>query len=347
VINGSPSVKASTRRLVLDAIARLDFHPNRAARALAGGPVQSVTVLTANTRRYGFVGTLEGIEEAARVAGFAVGVRVVEPGSPGAVKDAVDRAIELAGALIVVAFDLPSIVALDAVPADVPMAAIVETPRGAEAEGKPWVWIDDRKAATDSTNYLLSLGHKTVHYISLPATRDDTQRMLGWRSALEAAGVEAPEPLQGGWGPRSGFEAAKGLVGDAKVTALLCGNDDLAIGAMRAMHMARRTVPESISIVGFDDIPLAAYCSPALTTVRQDFAALGRLCFARLLSLLNPGTAIDEPNWPQAELVVRESAGPAPRSQPGSVRPRRHPAAGSSPLRPNRPWPPWTPLVAP
>ncbi len=347
VINGSPSVKASTRQLVLDTIAKLDFRPNRAARALAGGPVQSVTVLTANTRRYGFVGTLEGIEEAARAAGFAVGVRVVEPGSPEAVNDVVERAVELAGALIVVAFDLAGIIALDAVPADVPMAAIVETPRGAEAEGKPWVWIDDRKAAKDSTNYLLSLGHNTVHYISLPATRDDTQRMLGWRSALEAAGAEVPEPLQGGWGPRSGFEAAQRLARDAKVTALLCGNDDLAIGAMRAMHIARRTVPESISIVGFDDVPMAAYCSPALTTVRQDFAALGKLCFAKLLSLLGPGAGIAEPSWPQAELVVPESAGPAPRSQPSSVRPRRHPAAGSSLLRPNRPWPPWSRLVAP
>ncbi len=145
VINGSPNVKSSTRRLVLDTIENLDFHPNRAARALAGGPVQSVTVLTANTRRYGFVGALQGIEEAARQAGFSVGVRVVEPGSAQGIKDAVERAVELAGALVVIAFDIGGIAALDAVPADVPMAAIVETPRGDEAEGKPWVWIDDRQ----------------------------------------------------------------------------------------------------------------------------------------------------------------------------------------------------------
>jgi DNA-binding LacI/PurR family transcriptional regulator len=325
VINASPSVKASTRQVVLDTIARLDFRPNRAARALAGGPIQSVTVLTANTRLYGFVGALEGIEEAARVAGFALGVRVVESGTPEAVKDAVEGAIELAGALIVIAFDRPGIATLGAVPLDVPVAAIVETPRGSEAEGKPWVWIDDRQAARDATNYLLGLGHQTVHYISLPASTDITQRMLGWRSALVNAGVTVPEPLQGGWEPRSGFEVGQRLAPDPAVTAVLCGNDDLAIGVLRAMHQAGRAIPDSISIVGFDDAPFAAYCSPALTTVRQDWVALGRACFAELLSLLGAGTSSAELLRLQPELMVRESSGPPPgprRSRAGPSGPR-------------------------
>src|ERR1039458_9523440 len=86
VINGSPSVKESTRQVVLDKIARLDFRPNRAARPLAGGRVQSVTVLTPNPRQYGFAAALEGIEEATRAAGFALGVRVVESGTPADVQ---------------------------------------------------------------------------------------------------------------------------------------------------------------------------------------------------------------------------------------------------------------------
>ena len=151
VINGSPSVKASTRQSVLDTIARLGFRPNRAARALAGGPVQSVTVLTSNTRLFGFAAALEGIEEATRAAGFALGVRVVESGTPTDVRDAVERAIEPAGALIVIAYDRPGIAALSAVPSGVPVAAIVETPSGDEAEARPWVWIDDHVAAKEAT----------------------------------------------------------------------------------------------------------------------------------------------------------------------------------------------------
>jgi DNA-binding LacI/PurR family transcriptional regulator len=331
VINGSPSVKATTRQSVLDTIARLDFHPNRAARALAGGPVQSVTVLTSNTRQYGFAAALVGIEEATRAAGFALGVRVVESGTPEAVRDAVERAIEPAGALIVIAFDRPGITALNAVPPDVPVAAMVETPSGDEAADEPWVWIDDRKAAKDATNYLLGLGHKTVHYVCIPATTSASQRMLGWRSALEDAGVTVPEPLQGGWDPQSGCAAAQqSLVRDPNVTAVLCGNDDLAMGVMRAMHQAGRAIPESVSVVGFDDTPLSSFYIPALTTVRQDFVALGRVCFAKLLSSLEGHAGDDREPWPQAELIIRESAGPPPPSGRRRVPARRSPPVAAN-----------------
>lgn len=331
VINGSPSVKASTRQSVLDTIAQLDFRPNRAARALAGGPVQSVTVLTSNTRQYGFAAALEGIEEATRAAGFALGVRVVESGTPEAVRDAVERAIEPAGALIVIAFDRPGITALNAVPPDVPVAAMVETPSGDEAVGKPWVWIDDRKAARDATNYLLGLGHKTVHYVSIPATAAISQRTLGWRSALEDAGVTVPKPLQGGWDPQSGCEAAQQrLARDPKVTAVLCGNDELAIGVARAMHEAGRAIPEDVSVVGFDGTPLSAFYIPALTTVRQDFVALGRVCFAKLLSSLEGNASDDGEPWPQAELIIRESAGPPPHSGRHPVATKRSPRVAAS-----------------
>ena len=327
VINGSPSVKESTRQVVLDTIARLDFRPNRAARALAGGPVQSVTVLTSNTRQYGFAAALEGIEEATRAAGFALGVRVVESGTPSDVRDAVERAIEPAGALIVIAYDRAGTAALRAVPPDVPVAAMVETPSGDEATGKPWVWIDDRKAARDATNYLLGLGHKTVHYVSIPSSTSTSQRMLGWRSALEDAGVSVPKPLQAGWDPHSGSQAAQHrLARDPKVTAVLCGNDDLAIGVMRAIHQAGRAIPDDVSVVGFDDTPFSAFYIPALTTVRQDFAALGKACFAKLLSLLDANASQDAHPWPQAELIVRESAGPPPL-------PRQQASAQNSSLR--------------
>ena len=328
VINGSPRVKESTRQVVLRSVASLDFHPNRAARALAGAPVQSVTVLTANTRLYGFAGALEGIEAAARVAGFTVGVRVVEPGAQAA-DDAVSQAVELGGALIVIALEQKSIAALHAVPSDFPSAAIVVTPTVDEAVGKPWVWIDDRKAATEATNYLLGLGHRTVHYLSVPAWADTNPRLTGWRSALVDAGAPVPEPLCCSWEPRSGFEAGQVLTSDPDVTAVLCGNDDIAIGALRAMHHAGRSVPADVSIVGFDDIPFALYCSPSLTTVRQDFVALGRLCFARLVSLLDPSSTDQWPPCPEAKLIIRESAGPPHKRRrrgPVASRPRLLPA---------------------
>ena len=105
VINSHPSVRESTRKHVLATIDNLGFRPNRAARALAGGPIQSVTVLVPNTTLYGYTAALQGIEEAARTAGFSVGVRVVESAVPEEVSNAVARAIEPGGALIVIAYD--------------------------------------------------------------------------------------------------------------------------------------------------------------------------------------------------------------------------------------------------
>jgi len=330
VINESERVKPSTRTAVLATIARLEYRPNRAARALAGGPVQSVTVLTSNTRQYGFAAALEGIEEATRAAGFAMGVRVVESGTPADVRDAVERAIEPAGALIIIAYDAPGIAALNTVPPDVPMAAMVETPSGDEALGKPWVWIDDREAAGDATKFLLGLGHTTVHYVAIPTSRRVAQRTLGWRGALKAAGVPVPEPVQAGWDPQSGCEVARDLARDRKVTAVLCGNDELAFGVMRALHQAGRAIPRDVSVVGFDDMPASAFHIPALTTVRQDFKTLGKACFAKLLAVIEPTGSSDVIESPRAELVVRESASPPPGSRPRAPA-RKTPARSPAP----------------
>jgi DNA-binding LacI/PurR family transcriptional regulator len=337
VINGSSSVKPTTRKAVLDAIDQLGFRPNRAARALAGGPVQSVTVLMSNTRLYGPAAALEGIEEATRAAGFALGVRVVESGTPEAVRDAVERAVEPSGSLIIIAYDQPGMAALRVAPSDVPLAAIVETPRGREAAGKPWVWIDDRRAAREATNHLLDLGHETVHYVSIPPCGDASPRATGWRLALEEAGVRVPEPVRGGWGPRAGYEAGQKLVRDMRVTAVLCGNDELAFGVARAMNEAGRSVPGSVSIVGFDDTPGAAFYSPALTTVRLDFPALGRACFEKLLTILGRDTGRGKVDGPTAKLVIRESSGP-PIGGPRASRRRSQMVRGTGRSKPALAW---------
>jgi DNA-binding LacI/PurR family transcriptional regulator len=312
VINSHPNVSPPTRRTVLDTIEQLSYRPNRAARALAGGPVQSVTVLASNTSLYGFAAALEGIEEATRESGFAMGVRVVESTTPADVRDAVERAIEPAGAIIVIAFDKAGVDALACAPPTVPVVAMIAAPAEGEIPITPSVWIDEYSAAKDATNYLLRLGHRTVHHLSIPSWTGDTRRMSGWRSALEEAGVAVPRPLLDGWDAAWGYEAGKKIAKKQDVTAILCGNDDIAVGCMRAVHEAGRRVPQDVSIIGFDDVALAQFYTPALTTVRQDFKALGKVCFAKLLSALTKDVDEDELSYPVAQLVVRESAGPPP-----------------------------------
>ena len=315
VINGHPSVRPATRELVLAAIEELGFRPNRAARVLRGANARSVTVLTPNTSLYGYQAALQGIEEAARAAGFSVGVRVVDSEQRTEVAAAVTRAIEPGGSLIVIAYDRAGTLALDAVPPEVPMAAMVETPAVAPAPDKPWVWLDDRRAAAEATRYLLSLGHRTVHYLAIPSSTHTSQRQAGWRQALEESGAPVPAPVPCGWTPRSGYQTGQRLAANPEVTAVLCGNDDIALGVMRAVHAAGLSIPGDVSVVGFDDTPVAEFLTPPLTTVRLDFADLGRACFALLRSLLEP-TAMSQATGelhaqrPQPELVIRESAGP-------------------------------------
>jgi DNA-binding LacI/PurR family transcriptional regulator len=270
-------------------------------------------VLTPNTTLYGPRAALQGIEQAARAAGFGVGVWVVESApksAPDEISDVLARAVEPGGALIVIAWDEARTMALAAVPPEIPVVAMVETPAGDEGTGKPWVWVDDKKAAREATFYLLSLGHRTVHYLAVPPSAHLTPRQAGWRDALEAAGAFVPDHVQCDWTPDSGYRAGQGLAANPEVTAVLCGNDDLATGVMRAMHEAGRAIPGEVSVVGFDDMPVSKFLTPSLTTVRLDFGELGRSCFAMLQGFLGPGIAAPPAARPEPKLIIRESTGP-------------------------------------
>jgi len=309
VINSNSYVKESTRERVEQAIRELGFRPNSAARALAGGETRSLTVVTSNTTLYGYAAVLQGIEEAARAASFAVGISVLESDGEQDVRIAVERAVDSSGSVIVIAFDRAGVRALEAMPADFPLAAAVETPAARPAAGRPWVWIDDEAAARAATRYLLDLGHPTVHYVAIPSSTDTSRRAAGWRAALAEAGVAAPEAVGSGWDAPAGYQAGRRLARDPRATAILCGNDDLALGVIRAMHEAGRAIPDSVSVVGFDNAPQSAFYTPSLTTVHLDFAGLGRAAFAQLQEVLAGAGSPKSHPVGRPELVVRESAG--------------------------------------
>jgi DNA-binding LacI/PurR family transcriptional regulator len=175
------------------------------------------------------------------------------------------------------------------------------------------VWTDDREAAYAVTRHLLSLGHETVHYVAIPSsTRRTSARTSGWRQALREAGAPEAPPLKGGWGPSGGHTAGRRLAQDPAVSAILCGNDDLALGVLRALHEAGRAVPDEVSVAGFDDAPHSAYLTPSLTTVRLDFTGLGRAAFALLHGVLEESAHVAPHPVSVPELVVRESSGPPP-----------------------------------
>jgi DNA-binding LacI/PurR family transcriptional regulator len=311
VLNDSPKVSPDTRRLVLDVIGRLDYRPNRAARALGSGRAKAVTVVTADTTLYGYASTLRGIEEAARTQGLAVGVRVVESDLVGDVRHAVDYVSDpSAGSVIVVAFDAAGAGVLRALPDGVPAVAATEA-GGLADSPRTMLFLDERQAAAEATRHLLDLGHRTVHHVAIPSETGTSARQAGWRDVLEAAGAPVPPVERAGWEPHSAYLAGRELAADPQVTAILCGNDDTALAVRRGLYEAGRDVPGDVSLVGFDDVPGAAYWTPALTTVRMDFVALGRACLAAVVAEVT-GEAQPEPDLAPPRLVVRESTAPPP-----------------------------------
>ncbi|WP_250442967.1 LacI family DNA-binding transcriptional regulator [Actinotalea sp. C106] len=309
VLTGSTPVSPERRERVMRAIAELGYRPNGAARALVQGRQSMIAVFAGNTTRYGYARTIQGIEEAARAAGFIVVITVIETDDPAVVGTGVDLVLgqPVAGA-IVLEFDPAGDATVAAMPSSLPLVAATGSSAGSDV---PHALMDDVTAAKEATRYLLGLGHRTVHHVAIPPSGRPSGRSVGWREALEEAGIPVPEIQQAGWEPISGYQAGLELARSEDVTAVLCGNDELAIGVMRAMAEQGRRVPEDVSVVGFDGQPLAELVSPPLTTVEQDFVALGRQAFALLKGLID-GKDVPQAVTSAPRLVIRSSTAPAP-----------------------------------
>ena len=184
--------------------------------------------------------------------------------------------------------------------------------------------------------------------MAIPSEGRFSGRQAGWCDALSRAGAEIPEVIGSGWDIRATYLAGQRLAGDPDVTAVLCGNDDIAQGVRRALYDAGRDVPGDVSIVGFDDIPGSAFWIPALTTVRMDFVGLGRACFlaavAELTGQPRPETELTPPASSCANRPPRHAARPEDRArvavcngasacppEPGLKSVRNNPAKDPSP----------------
>ena len=199
--------------------------------------------------------------------------------------------------------------ALRELPDDIPIMAV----QGGGDGVVPSVIIDQAAGAARATRHLLELGHETVVHVSgPPAWIEAGQRADAWRQVLREADREVTPVLEGDWSARAGYDLGKDLVGRRDVTAIFAANDHIALGLYRAASEAGLRVPDDLSIVGFDDVPEAAYFAPPLTTVHQDFAAVGSLSLAGLVEQIegHPWEAASITVDP--DLVVRGSTGPPP-----------------------------------
>ncbi|GAB3394646.1 LacI family DNA-binding transcriptional regulator [Humibacter soli] len=307
VLNGHPSVRPATRLAVLGAVDELGYRPSNAARTLVTGRSRTLGVLVLDVADSEGLTPLYGIEHSARELGYFVGIGAVDAVDRTSVQATVGRLAEqsIAGLLVIAPIDATAD-ALASVPPHLPVVAI-------EGGGGDFstVGIDQFAGARTATEHLLGLGHETVFHVRGPAEWMQTQdRLAGWRAALEAAGAEVPMPMVGDWTAKSGYEAGQVLARIPDLTAVFASNDQMALGLMLAFSERGLSVPNDVSVVGFDDGDDAPYYNPPLTTVQQDFRSVGRRAIELLVARVEGGEEQTEHALLDPAFVIRKSTAP-------------------------------------
>lgn len=318
------------RRRILEAADELGYAgPDPAGRALARGSAGSVGVLLTDTLRLAFsdevaalfVGAVAGELEPTGLA-----LTLFSTAETDLVVPARDVAVD--GALVYSCDPLAPAVGWLA-RRRLPLVLVDQPPQA----GVPSVNVDDRGGAAAAARHLVELGHRRVALLAPdwgPASHTVRQRRAGWLDVLHRAGIDpveitAPHPPPAAAGRPSPPVTAL-LAASPRPTAALCYSDAIALQVVHEAHDAGVRVPEDLSVVGFDDAPLAARLRPALTTVHQDVAAKGRTAAALLMAALERRDAPPRARHVvlPTELVVRASTARPPRRAP-----RPHPGGPS------------------
>ncbi|MCI2415944.1 LacI family DNA-binding transcriptional regulator [Saccharopolyspora sp. K220] len=306
VLNGHPSVRPDTRRRVQEAIERLGYRRNSAARALVTKRSQALGVIGYETTLYGPMRTLNGVERAAREAGYFVAVANSGVPTPASLREAVSRLTDQGvEGIVVIAPVLGTVAALDTLRDTLPLVVA----EGGVAPGLPVVSVDQELGARMATRHLLDQGVDTVWHVAGPANWLEAEaRLAGWQQELVHAGARVPDPPRGDWSPANGYEIGRKLARRGDVQAVFVANDQMAIGLLHAFAEAGIAVPDDVVVAGFDDVPEAAYYPPPLTTVRQDFASVGQRSIELLLDQIGGDRNFQKRVQVAPELIIRQSS---------------------------------------
>ncbi len=306
VINGNERVSPETRQKVEDAIAHLGYQPNALARGMALGRPHTFACLSPNLTDYTFASIMEGATTEAQRLGYYV----ISASAPDDESFAqwMDQLIASRRAEGIIVLNPYADGRRSLIPPEVPAVFVGARPR-AEAIGS--IGLDDEAAGHTATQHLIDLGHRAIAHLTGPLAEDCAQdRRAGYLRGLQEAGIARPDALirNGDWSATAGFDAVREWSKQGvDYTAIFAQNDLMAIGAIRALREAHRKVPQEVSVVGFDDIPLASYFDPALTTMRQNTFAIGQEAARKLVQAVeHPGSEVEHLRL-AAELVVRQT----------------------------------------
>lgn len=312
VINGRPDVSAETRDRVQQVIAELGYQPSAVARSLVSRRTHTLGLITADFGDYFFTQVIIGAEEEARKQGFffILGSTEHNPDDePEYFRLLAEQRVE--GILFArpsTEGDSRNIVSL--LRQGIPM---VTTAYYLPGEALTVVDIDNVDGGRQAAQCLLSGGHRRIGMITGPmGWRSVNDRTQGYRTALMEAGIDFDSSLvgQGDWSYNGGYAAMEWLLDRSpRMTALFAQNDQMAMGAIRALRERGIRVPEDMAVVGYDDIPAADFYYPRLSTIRQPMQETGRVAVQLLIEAINNPDVEKREVFLKPELVRRESCG--------------------------------------
>jgi DNA-binding LacI/PurR family transcriptional regulator len=316
-LNGTGPIAPTTRAAIEEAVRDLGYRPNTIARSLATRSTQTIALMLPDITDPFYPWLVKGIQGLADERDYKI-LLCTSEGDAEREENYLDllRAKQVDGALVD-GLVLPGERIARLVGEGFP---IVSLDRAIDAPSVPLVQVDNRLGGRLGTQHLLDLGHsRIVHVAGRESLRITQERAAGYREALESAGIEPDAKLVvgGDFAEEGGYLGVRTLLeAGVPFTAVFAANDVSALGALRAASERGRQVPKDLSVVGFDDLWLAAYTAPPLTTVRQPSFEMGRRATEILIDLIEGGPRPPRNSHTfQPELVVRAStASPSLRS---------------------------------
>ena len=305
ILSGSAPARPETRARVLAAARELGYRPSGVARALKRRETRTLGLVVTDITNPFYPQIVRAAEIAAHERGYGL---VLANGEDDPVRELqhlellVERRVD---GIVIASSHLTRHHAERLDEITVPIVLVNDPIAHAS---RPAITADHRLGTRLATEHLLELGHRRIGHISAPP--EHVAAGLRQRGVIDAMrGIGTPLVLEGDGGVAGGAAAVPALL-EAGITAIVAYNDLTAIGALGALREQGARVPHDVSLVGFDDIPMAAWTEPPLTTVRQDTEALGRWAVERIIRALTGEPAAAERVLLEPTLVIRYSTGP-------------------------------------
>src|SRR5690625_887759 len=308
VLNGHPSIKESTRDKVLLAVEQLGYHRNIAARALALQRTLRIGAVVETETEFGPASALRAIHRAARRRGYSVSSVALDEDDSVDAGQAFEQLVSLGiDALCLVTPRSASVAAVRSISPEMPV--LVTKPDREDELLR--VCVDQQLGVTMAVDHLAALGHRDVLHVSGPLDWLDARaRERAFRARTRSWGMRERPIVAGDWSADFGYDFAVGLQRRPDYTAIVAANDQVALGIVHGLHDRGISVPDELSIIGFDDAPFSRHSIPPLTTVRQPFETLGRAVVDVLLAAVERRPIPQRTKIPP-ELIVRLSTAKA------------------------------------